>query len=111
MRISRLRLERVLLNLCLNARDAMAGEGTIVVSSSVRGDGRLEVAVADTGPGIDGTVVDRLFDPSADAPAGAGGHGLGLATSRTLLVEAGGALEVESRPGIGTTIRAILPGS
>ena len=111
VRISRLRLERVLLNLCLNARDAMAGEGTIVVSSRVRGDGRLEVAVADSGPGIDGALVERLLDPSAEAPAGAGGHGLGLATSRMLLVEAGGALEVESRPGAGTTMRAILPGA
>ena len=109
VRISRLRLERVLLNLCLNARDAMAGVGTIVVSSRVRGDGRLEVAVADTGPGIDARVVERLFDPVGSVPAGNGGHGLGLATSRALLTEAGGALEVESRPGAGTTMRAVLP--
>jgi len=109
VRISRLRLERVLLNLCLNARDAMAGEGTIAISSRVRGDGRLEVAVTDSGPGIDGAAVERLIDARSDLPAGSGGHGLGLATSRMLLVEAGGSLEVSSTPGVGTTMRALLP--
>ena len=109
VRISRLRLERVLLNLALNARDAMGGEGLITIATSVRPDGGLEAAVTDTGPGIDPAVIGRLFDPDATAPAGSGGHGLGLVTSRTLLEEAGGRLEVETAPGSGTTMRAVLP--
>ena len=111
VRISRLRLERVLLNLCLNGRDAMGGRGIITIVTTGRPDGRLEVAVGDTGPGIDVAVVERLFDPDAAAPSGFGEHGLGLATSRALLEEAGGSLEVESRPGIGTTMRAVVPGA
>ena len=111
VRISRLRLERVLLNLCLNARDAMLGGGRITIATAARPDGRHEVVVLDTGPGIDPAVVERLFDPDALPPVGSGGHGLGLVTSRALLEEAGGSLEVESTPGIGTTMRAILPGT
>jgi len=109
-RISGLRLERVLVNLCLNARDAMGGTGTVSLATRARPDGRLEVAVQDTGPGIDPRVVQRLFDPRAEAPAGAGGHGLGLATCRALLEEAGGSLEVEMSPGVGTTMRVVVPG-
>ncbi len=109
VRISRLRLERVLLNLALNARDAMAGAGTITLATLVRPDGRPEASVTDTGPGIDPAVVSRLFDPEATAPIGSGGHGLGLLTSRALLEETGGWLEVDTAPGAGTTMRAVLP--
>ncbi|MFN8620428.1 MAG: ATP-binding protein [Chloroflexota bacterium] len=109
--ITRLRLERVLLNLVLNARAAMEGNGLIVVVTTARPDGRLEVTVTDEGPGIDPDLVARLLAPEGEAEAtfGANGHGLGLATSRALLEEAGGALEVSSRPGSGTTMRAVLP--
>ena len=111
--ITRLRLERVLLNLVLNARTAMEGSGLIVVVTAARPDGRLEVTVTDEGPGIDPELVARLLAPDAgpelEGPTGSNGHGLGLATSRALLEEAGGALEVSSRPGAGTTMRAVLP--
>jgi signal transduction histidine kinase len=107
--ISRLRLERVLLNLCLNARDAMGGTGVITIATCARPDGWLEVSVADTGPGIDPAIVGRLLDPRGGVPAVAGGHGLGLVTSRALLEEAGGRLEVDAVPGAGTTMRAVLP--
>jgi len=109
VRISRLRLERVLLNLCLNARDAMEGGGRITVATTARPDGRLEVSIGDTGPGIDPAIVDRLFDLHGPAQAGPDGHGLGLATSRVLLEEAGGVLDVDSSEGAGTTMRAVLP--
>ena len=54
-------------------------------------------------------VVDRLFDPTREPPGRVGGHGLGLLTSRALLEEAGGALEVESRPGPGPRCGRSLP--
>lgn len=107
--ISRLRLERVLLNLCLNARDEMGGSGVITITTCARPDGLLEVSVADTGPGIDPVIVGRLLDPAGGVPAVADGHGLGLVTSRSLLAEAGGRLEVDAVPGAGTTMRAVLP--
>jgi signal transduction histidine kinase len=107
--ISRLRLERVLLNLCLNARDAMGGAGVITIATGARPDGLLEVSVADTGPGIDPAVVGRLLDPAGGVPVLVGGHGLGLVTSRSLLEEARGRLEVDAIPGAGTTMRAVLP--
>jgi signal transduction histidine kinase len=109
VRVSALRLERVLLNLCLNARDAMPDGGRLAITTAHGPDGFASVAVSDTGPGIDPGVVERLFDPDGPPPVGAGGHGLGLATSRLLLHEAGGSLEVDSRPGAGTTMRARLP--
>lgn len=107
--ISRLRLERVLLNLCLNARDAMGGAGIITIATRARPDGLLEVSVADTGPGIDPGVVGRLLDPAGGVPGLVDGHGLGLVTSRSLLEEARGRLEVDAVPGAGTTMRAVLP--
>lgn len=107
--ISRLRLERVLLNLCLNARDAMGGTGVITIATCARPDGLLEVSVTDTGPGIDPLIVDRLLDPAGSGPMLVGGHGLGLVTSRSLLEQAGGRLEVDATPGAGTTMRAVLP--
>lgn len=109
VRISRLRLERVLLNLCLNARDAMAGGGQLAITATGRADGQVEVAVSDTGPGIDPAIVARLFDAEAPVPNGSDRHGLGLVTSLSLLDEVGGVLEIEARPGAGTTIRAVLP--
>ena len=110
VRISRLRLERVLLNLCLNARDAMPEGGTIVLATELRAADRTAVvSVADAGPGIDAAMVDRLLDPEAPGPVGSGGHGLGLITSRDLLAEAGGRLEVATDSRAGTTMRAVLP--
>jgi signal transduction histidine kinase len=109
VRITRLRIERILLNLCLNARDAMGGEGTITIAARGRSDGRLEVAVSDTGPGVPEGAMRRLADPDDDLRDARASHGLGLRTSRQLATEAGGALEVESIPGVGSVFRLVLP--
>ncbi len=119
VRVSRIGLERVLLNLVLNARDAMKGVGTIAIAARTRSDGWAEVAVTDAGGGIDPGILDDLRRADGRRSTGAndggpdrrraGGHGLGLATSRALLVEAGGRLEADVTPGTGTTMRAVLP--
>jgi signal transduction histidine kinase len=109
VRISRLRIERILLNLCLNARDAMDGAGLIRLVTGERPDGRLEVAVIDDGPGIPDAVLRRVAQADAEPTASSDGHGLGLRTSRTLAAEAGGSLEIEAGEGRGATLRVVLP--
>jgi len=71
-------------------------------------EGAAAVSVADAGQGIDPAMVARLLDPRG-GPAVSGSHGLGLVTSRDLLAEAGGKLEVASDASAGTTMRAVLP--
>ncbi len=116
-------LDRVLMNLALNARNAMPGGGVLAVASgecevaktaSQFGDavvpGRyVVVAVRDTGTGMSPEVMARLFEPFFTTRAGRGGTGLGLAGVRDLVRQAGGFLEVDSVPGQGTTVRVHLP--
>jgi PAS domain S-box-containing protein len=106
-------LEQVLVNLVLNARHAMPHGGTLRVALERRPRApegpRAVIAVTDTGIGMPAEVLGRLFEPFFTTRAGSGGTGLGLTTSRRLLRDAGGDLEVESQPGEGTTFRLVLP--
>lgn len=116
-------LDRVVMNLALNARNAMPSGGALTVASSERdvsdtmsqfGDpvvpGRyVVVAVRDTGTGMSPAVMARLFEPFFTTRAAQGGTGLGLASVRDLVRQAGGFLEVASAPGQGTTVRVHLP--
>lgn len=99
-------LKQVFLNLMLNALDAMPEGGTLRVSLAASG-GKVRAAIGDTGPGIDPDVLARLGHPFFTTKAR--GSGLGLFLSRRLLAGAGGALEITSAPGAGTTCVAILP--
>lgn len=106
-------LEQVLVNLLLNAREAMDGPGRIRLST-FRGrheDGGEEawVAVADDGSGIAPEVRDRLFEPFVSSRAEDGRRGLGLATVDRIVAAAGGVIEVESEPGVGSTFVVRLP--
>lgn len=123
VRIDPAHLDRVLMNLALNARNAMPGGGVLDVRSGVRdvteavsqfGDavspGRyVTIAVRDTGTGIPAALMPRLFEPYFTTRAGAGGTGLGLASVRGLVRQAGGFLGVDSEPGRGTTMWVHLP--
>lgn len=108
-------LERVLLNLLFNARDAMEGSGTIEVSiSQAAGDQRssalghaVTISVSDTGPGMDADTRMRVFEPFyTRKPTGTG---LGLSIAQQIVTQAGGAIEIESVLGQGTTMRVALP--
>jgi signal transduction histidine kinase len=108
--------ERILLNLVLNARDAMPRGGIldVVLRQEIRGgsDG-LETDYAvlelrDTGVGIPQEIRSRIFDPFFTTK-GEQGTGLGLAIVNQIVTHAGGFIEVESEPGQGTTIRLLLP--
>jgi signal transduction histidine kinase len=100
-------LRQALLNLFRNAADAMAGGGTLTVSTRATEDGGVEIAVRDTGPGIAAEHLPHIFEPFFSTKEG--GTGLGLALTQQIVAEHGGRIAVESAPGQGTTFRLALP--
>jgi CheY-like chemotaxis protein len=116
-------LHQVLVNLCVNARDAIVERGRITVETSVRGAGAASgrgcesvfagehvlLAVTDDGCGMDAGTVARLFEPFFTTKALGRGTGLGLCTIEGIVRQHGGCVAVDSAPGRGTTIRVFLP--
>lgn len=106
-------LQQVLVNLVLNARDALAGRvGEVVVRVRRRCAEGRELAVlevVDDGPGLDARDHDRIFEPYVTSKQAGGGTGLGLPTARELVERAGGAMGVRSEPGRGATFWVELP--
>lgn len=107
------KLQQVLLNLVLNARDAMESGGSLTVRTSVRasnGSKRLvHVSVTDSGAGIAAENLTRIFDPFFTTKAAKKGTGLGLSVSYGIVKEHGGEIEVESKPGAGTRFELSFP--
>jgi PAS domain S-box-containing protein len=101
-------LQQVLLNLILNARDAMAGGGSLRLTSSRR-DSQAVLRVADTGHGIPADKLDRIFDPFFTTKGFGKGTGLGLAVSYGIIQEHAGTIDVESQEGQGTTFTLQFP--
>jgi PAS domain S-box-containing protein len=101
-------LEQVFFNLCSNALDAMPQGGTLTIVTG-RGERWVEVRVADTGVGIPPARLPRIFEPFYTTKEPGKGTGLGLAICRRIVEEAGGAIEVASTPGRGTTFTVRLP--
>lgn len=99
-------LKQVLLNLVLNAIQAMPGGGTLRLDAAATREA-LTLAVADTGHGIPPEQLPRVFDPYFTTKTK--GLGLGLATARRIVEEHGGRLEVQSEPGRGSRFQVILP--
>jgi two-component system sensor histidine kinase HydH len=100
------RMLQILLNLFLNAIQAMPKGGTLTVSAQRVRD-RLELSVADTGHGIQAQDLDRIFDPYFTTKNQ--GTGLGLATVRTMVEAHGGTVRVVSEPDLGTQVILDLP--
>ncbi len=112
VRIDRSRLERVLLNLVVNALDATRDGGTVTVATTTleEADGRYAVLrVADDGTGIEAEVRPHIFEPYFTTRQGAGGSGLGLAIVHAVVQRAGGFITVDSAPGRGATFAVHLP--
>jgi signal transduction histidine kinase len=107
------RLQQVFLNLFLNARDAMAGGGTLRVATA-NGEA-VSVTVSDTGSGIAQEHIHRIYDPfftTKTAPKEGQqnrGTGLGLSVTYGIIQEHAGKIRVESRPGEGTTFYLDFP--
>ena len=116
-------LEQVLLNLCINARDAMQSNGTIGVTlDHAQGEGivcascrqpvcgeYVELAVSDSGPGIAAEIMDRMFEPFFSTKEVGKGSGMGLATVHGIVHEYGGHIGVQTDLGRGTTFRVFFP--
>ena len=118
-------IEQVVLNLCLNARDASPADGTIVVSTSAieidhSGTGPyldghpghyVELTVSDDGAGMSAETRDQIFEPFYTTKAEGEGNGLGLSMVMGIVGELGGFIDVDSQLGVGTTLSVFLPQS
>jgi signal transduction histidine kinase len=100
-------LRRVMLNLVFNARDAMAGEGTVRIEAQPVLS-TIEVRIADHGVGMSPSVLARVFDPFFTTKRDGLG-GIGLPMVERFVRGAGGQVTIESEPGIGTTVTLRLP--
>ena len=116
-------LQQVLMNMCVNAGDAIYEEGTIRLEVANRvkvkvGGGKgsrsgefVEVAIVDDGEGMVEEIRERIFEPFFSTKAQGDGTGLGLATCASILEKLGGWIECESELALGTTFRIFLPRS
>jgi PAS domain S-box-containing protein len=112
-------LDQVLVNLAINARDAMPGGGTLSVitrdvtiaapSPGLAAGRYAELRVEDTGQGMSREVRERAFEPFFTTKGALGGTGLGLATVYGMVQSALGQVTIESAPGDGTSVRVLLP--
>jgi hypothetical protein len=121
-RIDHSQVEQILVNLVLNARDAMPGGGTVtiatattVIDADVAAEldvepGRYQVLrVSDTGSGMAMDTLERVFEPYFSTREAGEGMGLGLATTLGVVRAAGGSIRAESEPGNGATFRILIP--
>ncbi|HJR44366.1 MAG TPA: PAS domain-containing protein [Actinomycetota bacterium] len=122
-RMDRGHIEQIVVNLAVNARDAMAEGGSLTMSTSnveIHGGDEQQpmkpgpyvcLAVADTGRGIAPEVMPQIFEPFFTTKDGDVNAGLGLASVYAIVEQADGLVDVESEPGEGSTFRVLLPAS
>ena len=115
--------EQVVINLVVNARDAMAGGGKLAIQTSnltlvhttewgaetASAGEYILVEISDTGSGIEPDVLEHIFEPFFSTKEVGAGTGLGLATVYGILKQTGGFISVDSRPGRGSKFRILLP--
>jgi signal transduction histidine kinase len=99
-------MRQALTNLIQNAVEAMPGDGTLSLTA-VKARQEMRISVGDTGEGIASEVVKKIFLPFFTTKDK--GVGMGLALTHKVITAHGGRVEVESRPGKGTTFTVILP--
>jgi len=116
-------VEQVIMNLVVNARDAMPEGGSLLLATAredvdeqtaaiepgLEPGPVVSITVSDTGQGIDADDLHRIFEPFFSTKRETGGTGLGLATSYGIVMQSGGNIHVESEPGVGTTFVIRFP--
>jgi PAS domain S-box-containing protein len=117
------KIEQVLVNLAVNARDAMPGGGQLAIKTATTdvdadyaagraglSPGRyVSLKVSDTGAGMPQEVIDKAFEPFFSTKTKTGGAGLGLATVYGIITQAGGYVQIYSEPDMGTVVTMLLP--
>ena len=123
VRADRTQIEQVLVNLCVNSRDAMPAGGTITIGtaridfdepdtrtqSTIARGTYAALTVSDTGAGMSSDVLAHAFEPFYTTKESGRGTGLGLSTVHGIAVQNGGGVQVDSMPGVGTSITVYLP--
>ena len=103
-------LKQIIINIAMNALQAMEPEGgRLLVESSALDSSEVCITISDTGPGIAGESLARIFEPYFTTKRPGEGTGLGLFVTRTLVENLGGRIEVSSAPGEGTSFTVMLP--
>ena len=101
-------LKQVIINLLSNAFDAIAGEGTISISTQVQDEG-VELTIADSGCGIPDESREKLFEPFYTTKPVGQGVGIGLSTCYAIVQQHGGSIRVDSTVGEGASFHVLLP--
>jgi PAS domain S-box-containing protein len=102
---------QILMNLAVNARDAMPGGGTLTITTGEDPQGDVILSVGDTGAGMDEDTQQSIFEPFFTTKPVGLGTGLGLSTVFGIVQKAGGLIDVDSEPGHGTTFTIVIPGA
>ena len=109
----RAQLESALLNVAVNARDAMAEGGLLTIRTAMTGEGQarrmIALSISDSGVGMDEDTLDRAFEPFFTTKATGKGTGLGLSQVYGFASQSGGEVHIDSQPGTGTTVTLLLP--
>jgi PAS domain S-box-containing protein len=106
--LDRSQFESSLLNLVLNAQQAIAGEGQIDISVVETSD-NVRICVTDTGVGMTESLIHKIFDPFFTTKENEGGTGLGLSMTQSFVEQSKGQIKIKSAPGAGTEVTILLP--
>ncbi|OGP89147.1 MAG: hypothetical protein A2031_02445, partial [Deltaproteobacteria bacterium RBG_19FT_COMBO_43_11] len=103
------RLEEVFLNLFINAADAMKGGGKLTIVSELSKNNSIRISISDTGKGVDKELISHIFEPFFTTKEPGQGTGLGLSIAYGIIQKHNGTIDVECKPGKGTTFIICLP--
>jgi signal transduction histidine kinase len=101
--------KQIILNLIMNGLEAIEGAGKIAIRTRNIAEGRVELVISDTGRGIPGDLLPRIFDPFFSTKTEQGNSGLGLSVVYGLVSKFQGSINVKSREGQGTEVCIQLP--